>query len=262
MIAEISTHENRGRNFGFLRMMDHSGAVLGIITAMVLFSHLGFRRLFLLAALPSIIGSALIFTKVKDYRTLRIHHGFKPKHLSRDFRIFLGISSIFALASFTYSFFILYAHHIGFPTISVPLLYLIFTLTAALTSLYFGKLADRIGRKAVLQLSYLLFAIACFGILSVNSNIAIGIIFILYGLHLGSFEPVRKAFVSELAVEEYRASTLGLYQMITGILALPASLIAGILWEQLAPSATFIFAGSIAISAALLLSIVRERKST
>jgi len=138
-------------------------------------------------------------------------------------------------------------------------LYLVFTLVAALFSLPFGKLADHIGRKKVLFISYVLWGFVCLCFLLIHSIFAIVLVFVLYGLHKAALEPVQKTLVSELAPEQYRASTLGGYQMIIGLCALPASLIAGILWDSLNLFVPFFLSLGLTLVSMVLLVFVKEK---
>ncbi|TEU06534.1 MAG: MFS transporter [Candidatus Aminicenantes bacterium] len=241
IVADISDDTNRGKNFGLIRAMDHLGAVFGILICIFLLSVLGYRILFALAALPSLISAALIFFLIKERRSerLRIYKGISLKDLDRNFTLFLVLSSILALGAFSYSFLLIYAKEFGFNVTFVPVLYLIFTVVASLLSYPFGKLSDRIGRKPVLLLSYLFWIIVCLSVISRPDRFMIVLVFIFYGAHKGALEPVQKTLVSELAPCKFRASCLGGFQMVTGLCALPASFIAGVLWEILGMSAPF-----------------------
>jgi MFS family permease len=243
IVADLSTDENRGRNFGLLRTMDNLGAVCGILTSIFLFSYLGwnYMNLFLLASFPSLIGVLLILMFIKDRKAGEIYKGLSLKDLTFNFKLFLLLSAIFALGAFSYSFLMVYARETGFPASLVPLLYLIFTAIASLTALSFGKLADRLGRRLVLILAYLLWGLMCVGFIYTASFTEILLLFVLYGLHRGAIEPVQKAFVSELSPMEHRASLLGAFQMTVGLCALPASLIAGLLWDTFGQHAPFYF---------------------
>jgi MFS family permease len=147
--------------------------------------------------------------------------------------------------------------------IFVPILYLVFTVFAAVFSYPFGRLADRIGRKTVLLVSYGFWAAVCLIFIFLQSYWFIIFTFVLYGLHRAALEPVQKTLVAELAPADYRASSLGGYQMIIGVCALPASFIAGVLWDSLGIEAPFYLSlGLTVVSLFLLLFFVTEKRST
>ena len=260
MVADASTDENRGRNFGLLRAMDNLGAVCGIITSILLLSFLGYQNLFLLAALPSLIGASLVFILIKERRTEAIYRGLSLKDLDINFQLFLLLSSIFALGNFSYSFLLVYSKNFGFEMAFTPALYLIFTVVASLMSLPFGRAADKFGRKPILTLAFLFFGLMCLGFIFVNSLFLIILLFVLYGLYRAALEPVQKTFISELSPTRYRASTIGAFQMITGLISLPAGIIAGLLWESIGPWAPFSFSLSLSIVSLILLVFIKEGK--
>jgi MFS family permease len=261
IIADISTEENRGRNFGLLRAMDNFGAVCGILICILFFGLFGYRNLFFLAAIPSLFGALLIFSFIRERKTgdIKIYKGLSLKDLDKNFKLFLLLSSFFALGSFSYSFLLIYAKEFGFEISFVPVLYLIFTAIAALFSLPFGKLSDKIGRKPVLMLSYTFWGLVCMSFIFIQSYLAIILTFVLYGLHKGALEPVQRTFVAELAPTAYRASGLGGFQMITGLCALPASLIAGILWDEISIFMPFYFSLGLTFLSIILLTFVRGK---
>jgi MFS family permease len=267
IIADISTDQNRGRNFGILRAMDNLGAVCGIITCLALVSlyGLGFvPQLLIIASVPSLIGAVMVFILAKDRRTIKIYKGLSLRDLTSNFRLFLFLSALFSLGSFSYSFLLIYVGNLNLETTFLPLfesqilLYLLFTVVASLTSLPFGWLADKAGRKTVLILSFIFWALVCFSFPYATSITAVAALFAFYGLHKGAIEPSQKALVSELSPKEYRASTLGAFQMITGLCALPASLIAGVLWETSGDFAPFYLSLILTIIATILLLLVKE----
>ena len=287
IIADVSTKEDRCEKFGFLRMMDHLGAACGVIiciTILLVFvgipnildisteeallesqipkipNHI-YRNIFLLAAVPSLISALLIFFLIKEHKTegIKIYKGISLKDLDNNFKIFLLLSSVFALGSFSYSFLLIYAEEFGFQLAFVPVLYLIFTIFASMFSIPFGKLADRIGRKPVLTLSYIFWGLVCASFIFISHYFLIILTFVLYGMHKGALEPVQKAFVSELAPEEFRASVLGGYQMVIGIFALPASVIAGALWDKINILMPFYFSLVLTVISIVMLFFVEEK---
>jgi MFS family permease len=261
LIADISTDQRRGRNFGLLRTMDNAGAVTGILLSIALLNILGYRLLFALAAIPSLVGALLIILNIKESRSdKKIYKGLSLKDIDGNLRLYIILNAVYALGAFSYSFLMVYAARSGFTKGFVPVLYLIFTAAAALFSLPFGKLSDRIGRKPVLFLAYLFWAGVSAGILFGRSPIVIVLVFILYGIHKAALEPVQRTLVTEICPPQFRASSLGAFQMIIGLCALPASALAGFLWEHLGVAVPFIVSLGLTAAAAALLPFVKERR--
>jgi MFS family permease len=263
IIADLSTNINRGKNFGILRTADHLGAVIGILICLSLVDTLKFSTIFMIAAIPSILGVGLILLFIKERPAEKIHafKGIRLKDLSKNFKVFLITSAIFSLGSFSYSFLLIYAKDFGFAIKTVPILYLIFTVVAALSSYPFGYLADKFGRKNVITIGFLLWIIICLGFILAKSFILIILLFILYGLQKGALETVQKAFVAELSPEQFRASSLGGLQMVIGLCALPASLTAGLLWDNFGKEATMIYSIILSVISFGLLFWVEEDRS-
>ncbi len=260
MVADLSTKKERGKNFGLLRAMDNLGAVGGIIICILFFKLLGYKRLLLLASIPSAIAALLILLMVKEKKPsdIKIYKGLSFKDLNKDFKLYLLSSSFFALGSFSYSFLLIFAKEFGFKITFVPVLYLIFTATASVFSIPFGSLSDKMGRKFVLMLSLIFWALVCLGFIFVHSYTSILFTFVLYGLHKGALDPVQQTLVSELAPVKYRASSLGGFQMVIGLCAFPASLLAGIFWYKIGLAAPFYFSLALTILAAIMLLFVKE----
>lgn len=261
IVADISESRNRGKHFGFLKAMDNLGAVVGIIICIIFFKYLGYKNLFLIAAIPSAIGAVLIMAVIKEKKIKRdgLYKGISFKDIDRNFRVFLFLSAIFALGSFSYSFLLVFAEKFGFQVAFVPVLYLIFTAIASLFSIPFGKLVDRIGGKAVLLISFTSWGLTCLSFILFQSYIAIIFSFILYGIHKGSIEPSQKTLVSALAPKGYRASSLGGFQMVVGLSALPSSLLAGILWDKIGLFTPFYFSVGLTALSSLILLFVKQK---
>jgi len=259
MVADASTDQNRGRNFGLLRSMDNLGAVFGIIFCMA-FLHLGYSTLFMIAAVPSLLAVALVISKIheKPVAEGKIFKGLSFQRLDRNFTVYLILNALFSLASFSYSFLMLYAIEGGVPQVMTPLLYLLFTLMASLLSLPFGRLSDSLGRRTVLALSFVLWGAVC-GILLIERSVATMVgAFALYGTHKAALEPVQKALVSELCPADLRASTLGGFQMVVGLCALPSSFLAGFLWDRVSPILPLVVSLVLTALATALLVFVQQ----
>jgi len=242
MVADASTPMNRGSNFGLLRTMDNLGAICGIVITIFLFNVLGYRYLFLFAAIPSLAAFVLIGYCIREKKTAEsAFTGVRISILNRDYLFFLLSSSLFAMGSFSYSFLLVFANQFEFKTVFIPVLYLIFTVFAFLSSLPFGRVSDRVGRKPVIAIGFILWGLACLGFIYFPSKLGILAGFVLFGLHRGALDTVQNTLVSELVPEHRRASGLGGFQMVIGICALPASVIAGFLWDAFGPAFPFIF---------------------
>jgi MFS family permease len=264
LIADISSDTTRGKNFGFLRMADNLGAVVGILICIAFFNLIGYRNLFILAAIPSLIGSILIIVKIKETppNDRTIYKGLRFRDLSGNFLLFLILSAIFATGNFTYSFLLIFAKQTGFKVAFVPVLYLIYTFFATVSSYPFGKLADKIGRRTVMLLALLFWLLVCLDIVLFKSYWMMILVFVLYGAHKGALEPVQSTLVSELAPEKFRASCIGTYQMVIGLCAFPASLIAGLLWDKINLLAPFYLSLGLTIIAGILMLFVKEPNSS
>ena len=265
MIADLSTNENRGRNFGLLRTMDNLGAVCGIIVCLIFLLFFGlshYRNLFLVAAIPSLISALLILFLIKETKPsdIRLYRGISFRDLNRNFKLFLFSSALFALGSFSYSFLLVYANMLGTEIAFLPVLYLTFTAIASISSLPFGRLSDKAGRKSMMFLSFVLWGLTLLSLVYVQSFPCILLSFVIYGLHKGALEPVQRAFVSELAPIEYRATSLGGFQLVVGLCALPSSLVAGLLWDTVSISAPFYVSLGLTILATASLVFVKEKR--
>jgi MFS family permease len=263
MIADISTHRNRGSHFGLLKAMDNLGAVGGILICLLLFERIGYINLFIIAAIPSLISAWLIYAFIKENKSAdtKLFAGLAFKDLDANFKLFLILNSIFTLGAFSYSFLLLYAGKSGFKATYLPVFYLIITITAALFSLPLGRLSDKIGRKKLMYLAFIFWAAICFCFIFSTGPLVVVTVFILYGMHKAALETVQKTYAAELSPHCYRASGLGVFQMAIGICALPASLIAGFLWDRIDMHAPFYLSLALTMAAGMLLIFVREEKS-
>ncbi|MGA2525716.1 MAG: MFS transporter [Smithellaceae bacterium] len=260
LVADISTDQNRGGNFGLMKAMDNLGAVCGIVVCLLLFEHIGFTNLFLIAALPSLVSAALIYAYIKENKISdkKLFADFTFKDLDANFKLFLILNSVFTLGAFSYSFLLIFAGKSGFKATYLPIFYLIITVTAAIFSLPMGKLSDKIGRKKLMYLAFILWAAICISFILSTNAIVVITAFVLYGLHKAALETVQKTYTSELCPDCFRATGLGVFQMAIGICALPASLIAGFLWDNINMQAPFYLSLVLSLVACFMLLFVKE----
>jgi MFS family permease len=259
-VADISTDQNRGGNFGFMKAMDNLGAVCGIVVCLLLFEHIGFTNLFLMAAVPSLISAFLIYKYIREEKVSdkKLFASFTLKDLDANFKLFLILNAIFTLGAFSYSFLLIFANKSGFKVTHLPIFYLVITVTAAIFSLPMGRLSDKIGRKKLMYLAFILWAAICVSFILSTNAIVVVAVFILYGLHKAALDTVQKTYTSELCPDCFRATGLGVFQMAIGICALPASLIAGLLWEKINMQAPFYLSLALSLIACFMLIVVKE----
>jgi MFS family permease len=255
LVAEISAPEKLGRNFGFLRAMDHLGGICGVLITIILIRFMGFRSIILLGAAPALLSAWLVFSLIKEPKNRAPKESFGKVSVksSRRFRMFLFISAIYSLGAFSYSFLLLFAREHGFSLQSIPLLYLIITAPASAASLVFGRISDRVGRKPVLIVAYLLWIAVLGGYLLSQSQFMIILGLVLYGLHLGIINPTWRAAAAEISPAGHLAGYIGMFQMVTGLCALPASFLAGFLWETIGVYAPLFFSLGLTILSGIFL---------
>lgn len=261
IVASSVTKKQRGSAFGILRTADHLGAVCGVIASIILIRFVGIRTIFLLAAIPSLLASLLVIFLIKEKKANKIFKGVSFKNLSTNLKYFLFVSGLFSLSLFSYSFLLVAAQDFGFKVYTIPFLYLLMTMVATLSSYPFGKLADILGRKPVLLMGYFLWGVVAVIFIIFHNYWAIILAFIAFGLYRGAIEPSQRAFISELAPQGYKASVLGAFKMVIGLMALPASVIAGLLWDSINIFAPFYFALGLTVISFLLLFFIKEKKT-
>jgi MFS family permease len=184
------------------------------------------------------------------------------KTLSGPLKSFILISSVFALGNFGYMFFVLRAQQFftGKLSVAAPiLLYVLFNIFYSALAVPFGIVSDKIGREKVIIFGYLAFSATCFGFAVFDSLPAFIGLFALYGVMFAAIDGNQRAFVADLAHQQFKATALGTYHTVTGLLALPAGLIAGFLWDKVAPVATFIYGGSLGLISVLLFTLFAGR---
>ena len=262
-IIADSMPKERGKGFGIHRAMDTSGAIAGSIVVFLLFWFFGFNfnSIILIAAILAFLSLIpLYFVKEEERKPQDINLKIGLKNLPRSLKLFILVSGMFALANFSYMFFILRAQEsfAGKLSIGIPiLLYILFNIFYAVFAVPFGRLSDRIGRKKVIVFGYLLFSLTSLGFAFFNSLTAFIVLFALYGMVYAIVDGNQRAYVSDLSSEELRATALGTFHTTIGLTALPGSLIAGFLW-QINPSITFVYGAVVSIVSVVLFIVFRN----
>jgi MFS family permease len=273
LIAE-SAGTQRGKGFGIHRAFDTSGAIVGSIAVFVLFWVFGFdfKLIILIAgviAFMSLIPLRFVKEGKQEHQESVQKMCLSPtkilvglRELPGPLKLFIAAAGVFALGNFSYMFFILRAQEAFTNKLSVGapiLLYILFNIFYAGFAIPFGSLSDRIGREKVIILGYLLFSLSSFGFAYFHSVPAFVILFALYGIAYAAIEGNQRAYASDLAPVQLKATALGAFHTTIGLMALPASIIAGFLW-QAAPGITFIYGGTVSLaSIALFVALANYR---
>jgi MFS family permease len=271
LIADSVSEEQRGLAFGVNRAADTGGALLGLlITLFVVLSVQGgteglsastFKTLVLISLIPAVIGVVVLAVMSKDVPVegKRALPKFALRGLGRPFLIFMVIIAIFDLGNSADAFLILRAQERGLSIAGILGMLIIFNLVYSLLATPAGSLSDRVGRRRVLIGGWLLYAAVYMGFALAASAWNVWLLYGLYGAYYGLTYGTAKAFVADLVPVSLRGTAYGTYNASLGLIDLPASLIAGLLWQNVSESAPFFFGAILALVAALALLLWRPK---
>ncbi len=273
LIADSTAGEHRGLSFGFHRALDTAGAVVGLATAaaIVFFSQKGalalerstFQRLVLIAAIPGFLAVFLLMLGVRDIAPRTVGREAPPRPTlrgwNRRFYIFLLAVILFTLGNSADAFLILRAQTLGIAAAWVALLLVVQNITYTLVATPAGALSDRWGRYRLIITAWGIYALVYLGFAFARAAWHAWVLFAVYGVYYGIGEGVSKALVADVVAPEKWGTAYGLYHAAVGLTALPASLIAGVLWQGigpwtgLGPAAPFLFGALMAAAAIIVL---------
>jgi MFS family permease len=271
LVADSVTKEVRGLAFGFHRAMDTAGAMLGILIAVVVvwlaqkntldLSKSTFQTIVLISLLPAFLAVLSLAIGAKDVpvKGQRTAPKFSLRSMGQPFIVFLVIVSIFTLGNSSDAFLVLRAQNLGITVTGILVMLVMFNLIYTLISTPAGSLSDRVGRRRLIIGGWLVYALIYLGFAFAQAAWQVWALYVVYGLYYGMAYGTANALVADLVPEQLRGTAYGTYNAIIGILAFPASLIAGLLWQGLGswkgfgPSAPFLFGGTLALIATLLM---------
>lgn len=248
-----------GKTFGFQKAMDNSGAIVGPLIAFLLLSifPLNYSYIFLLATIPAILGvlTIIIFIKEAKAEKNETTNKISLKLLPKKFYFFLIIIFVFTLGNSADALLLVKTSETGIDKSYIPFVYMIFNTVSVLLAIPIGKLSDRIGREKLIILGFIVYAIVYYFFGRFNSINVFIFLFMLYGFYSALTDGSQKAMISDIVSKDLKGTGFGIYHAVLGITLLPASLIAGLLYDKVNSNAPFYFGSIMALIATILMII-------
>jgi MFS family permease len=273
LVADVTPAEVRGAAFGLRQALDTVGAFLGPALAIGLMALLAddIRAVFWWAVVPGALAVVLLAAGVEEPKResgrgapARLPFSWREvRRLPAALWAVVIIGGVFALARFSEAFLILRARDAGLSLELTPLVLILMNLVYAAAATPAGRLSDRIDRRIVLAagLGVLIAADAVLAWLGASLAGAMAGV-ALWGLHLALTQGLLAALVADAAPQEARGTAFGLYNLVSGLAFLAASLAAGELWTRIGPPATFLTGGALAVAALASLALMARKRAT
>lgn len=269
IIADVTPPADRGHAFGFQRALDHTGAVIGPLLALLFLNllHVPMRTLFMIAVIPGAIGVVMLvlFLKEEPHRS-RASEGpalLAPVPLPSRFWLAIAAVALFSLANSSDAFLILQAHASGVSTAMLPALWAAHHVIKSLFSTRAGALSDRIDRRLLLVAGW-----CCYALIYVIFPFARSLwffvaLFVLYAIPFTLSEGAERAWIMDLVPAEGRGKSFGIYYLANGLCVLAGTILFGEIYQHIDPRAAFWTGAGLALSAAAAVMIVpRHVRST
>jgi len=259
-LISASIKENEaGKTFGFQKAMDNSGAIVGPLIAFLLlyFFPLNYTNIFLFATIPAIFGVLTIVIFIKEAKAEKKGSSKKIslKQLPRKFYFFLIIIFVFTLGNSADALLLVKTTETGINKTYIPFMYMIFNTVSVLLAIPIGKLSDRIGREKMIILGFFVYAIVYYFFGRYNNITVFIFLFMLYGFYSALTDGSQKAMISDIVSKDLKGTGYGIYHAVLGITLLPASLIAGLLYDKVNSNAPFYFGSVMALLATFLMLV-------
>lgn len=267
LIADLTPADLRGGAYGLRQSLDTIGAVAGPLLAVGLMAAFAddFTIVFWVAVVPAFAAVGIITFGVQEPSRLGRGKVEAPlsrrelMRLGRAFWMIVAVATIFTLARFSEAFLLLRAQSVGLPIALVPLVLVVMNVVYTATAWPAGALSDRIGRYGVVTVGFAVLILADLA-LAISADIAMVMVGVaLWGLHMGLTQGLLAALVADTAPENLRGTAFGMFNLMSGLAMLAASIIAGALWEIAGPAGTFLAGAGFTALALAALPFVRWR---
>lgn len=267
LLADSTKSTQRGLAFGLHRAGDTAGAFVGLgIAALIIWltqsgaaelTRRTFQDVVLASIIPAILAVLILAVGVKEIATARKESANLPslkwKSFDKRFRAFLIVVIIFTLGNSSDSFIILRGQNRGLSVLQIMGMLMTFNAIYATLAGPLGSLSDRVGRRKLMLVGWTIYGLVYLGFALSHTGMEIWILYAIYGIYYALTEGVAKALVADIVPQEQRGTAYGLFNAAIGFSALPASLVAGVLWQGISPAAPFVFGASLALIAGFLL---------
>jgi MFS family permease len=267
LLADSAKSDQRGLSFGLHRAGDTAGAFVGLAIAGLIIwliqpgaSQLQrhtFQVLVLASIIPAFLAVLVLAVGVKELTVARKEKKDQSSlswtALARRFRVFLIVIVIFTLGNSSDSFIILRGQNRGLSLLQIIGMLMTFNAVYALLAGPLGSLSDRIGRQRLMLAGWTVYGLVYLGLALSHTGVQIWLLYGFYGIYYALTEGAAKALVADIVPQEQRGTAYGYFNAAIGLATLPASLIAGVLWQFVNPAAPFVFGAVLALLAGFLL---------
>ncbi|HEX2120288.1 MAG TPA: MFS transporter [Thermoanaerobaculia bacterium] len=269
MISDVTPRELRGRAYGFHRALDHTGAVLGPLLAMLVLQGMGLslRATIYLAVIPGAIGALMLAfllreTKKDEGERMKDEAASPSSFIPHPSSFKRGIAavSLFSLANSSDAFLLLLAHAAGVTTAMLPLLWAAHHVIKSLFSTKAGALSDRVDRRYLLVAGWTTYAILYAIFPFARTLTAFVILFVLYAIPFTLAEGAERAWIADLVPAEARGKSFGIYYLANGLCVLAGTALFGVLYQTVSPHAAFFTGAGLALAAVIAVLAARARE--
>jgi MFS family permease len=276
LIADSVGEKERGKSFGVHRAMDTTGAFLGLIIAAIIIyviqgggldlSRRSYHWLVIGGIIPAVLGVLVLLAFVREKRQTSSGSASKTAAplakvtpFSNRFKLYLLVMAVFSLGNSSDFFVILRAQDLGTSALYITLMLVVFNATYVAVSIPAGTLSDRLGRRGLIAIGWMVYALVYLGFAVSTKVWHIWALFACYGIYYGVVEGVARAFVADLVPAERRGTAYGYFNGVIGLTLLPASVIAGWLWDTVSPSTPFYLGAGLAFLAMVGMTLLMRK---
>ncbi len=269
LIADVTPAEIRGAAFGLRQSLDTVGALVGplLATLLMLLWVNDFRRIFWLALIPGVLAFLLLLLGVKEAESGPKTAWRNPiskqniLRLKSNYWWVVMVGALLTLARFSEAFLVLHAQQLSLPLPLIPLAMALMNLVYALGAYPFGKWSDRVSQSGMLAVSLVVLVLADL-ILALSTN-WLGLLcgFVLWGLHLALSQGLLASMIAASAPADLRGTAFGLFNLVSGVAMLCASVLAGVLWQSFGGVYTFYMGAGFAVFSLFVLTMIRQKRN-